>query len=406
MLALTDMHVPADADAGARVQRALLASSQSAGNLRRLDASSSSSVAAAGQYHAKARTPRSSSAAGAGAGHYRSRSSGAKGAGWGTGGGAADEHSWLLATATMLARQTAESKGQLWLAARSASTSLVGTPHVEREGFHFEAIRQPHGRREAEGLSLASSRAQTRRESLAPSVASADENGGGSRYSYSYTHAGGAGLGGTRKGSKRGSRVNLMTSSGIRTPGEEEEEEEEEGEVGPGGRSAVDYFESLGVDFADEEDDWEGELLGDEDDEDLDAEESELKRLVWGRVGGWVDWAVGWMDWRDGLEGVALGEEEDGDAGAEGGHGEGGSRADSGERHDAGKSAKAGKEVEREKRREEREKRRRRREELRHAETTVLGEGRGDSVPAPEGEGAGVLRDARWLLGVVGRTLA
>jgi hypothetical protein len=53
------------------------------------------------------------------------------------------------------------------------------------------------------------------------------------------------------------------------------------------------------VDFVDEEEEENEE--GDGSYGDLDAnvkEDADLKRLLWGRVDGWVDWAVGWMDFR------------------------------------------------------------------------------------------------------------
>jgi hypothetical protein len=66
-----------------------------------------------------------------------------------------------------------------------------------------------------------------------------------------------------------------MTPVGFRTPGEGDEE--------------VGYFDDLGPDFVDEEE--EGEEKGEGEDE--------VKKLVVGRMGGWVDWAVGWMDFRE-----------------------------------------------------------------------------------------------------------
>lgn len=53
----------------------------------------------------------------------------------------------------------------------------------------------------------------------------------------------------------------------------------------------------------DEEDQVEGALRAEEE----QVDEGEMRKIVMGRVGGWVDWAVGWMDFR--------GEEDEGDAG-------------------------------------------------------------------------------------------
>ena len=71
----------------------------------------------------------------------------------------------------------------------------------------------------------------------------------------------------------------MVTPVGVRTSGVDE---------GQG------YFE--GVDFVNGEED----VMGDGDDGEWDSEEEgEMKRLVWGRARGWVDWAVGWMDFRE-----------------------------------------------------------------------------------------------------------
>jgi len=55
-----------------------------------------------------------------------------------------------------------------------------------------------------------------------------------------------------------------------------------------------------------------------EEDEELEAEEEvdegEMRKVVMGRVGGWVDWAVGWMDFRDSGD---AGEEDEGEEGGE-----------------------------------------------------------------------------------------
>jgi hypothetical protein len=69
-----------------------------------------------------------------------------------------------------------------------------------------------------------------------------------------------------------------MTPVGFKTPGERDED-------------AMSYFEGMGPDFVD--------AL---DEEVIIEDDGEMKRLVWGRVGGWVDWAVGWMDFREDIE--------------------------------------------------------------------------------------------------------
>lgn len=43
-----------------------------------------------------------------------------------------------------------------------------------------------------------------------------------------------------------------------------------------------------------EEDEVEGTVWAEEE----EVDEGEMRKIVMGRVGGWVDWAVGWMDFR------------------------------------------------------------------------------------------------------------
>ena len=138
---------------------------------------------------------------------------------------------------------------------------------MEKQGFLFES--QAKNRYSEEELrSPVLSQTGTRRGSLAPSAGS-----GILKYSYGQGRQSRAGSRfASRAGSKKGSRVNLLTPLGLRTPGEGEPSEE----------LGQDYFSRMGVDFADDE----GFEEEGDDDEDLDAEESELRRLVWGRVGG------------------------------------------------------------------------------------------------------------------------
>ena len=283
--------------------------------------------------------------------------------------------SWLLHTAAVLATSTAESKGQLWLAARSESTSLVGTPYVEREGFDFGGAAAGVAAGLGEGVVGLDSRASTRRGSLA-----LHSTGDPGKFVYAFAYSGGVvsrdgSRGGSRVGSKRGSRVSLRTPAGPRTPGEEET-------VRLGG--PLGSLEGVGVDFVDED------AIEGEEEEDIEAEESELRKLVWGRVGGWVDWAVGWMDWREGLEGVLEEEDE--------------KTEETGDPGIGGKTGQGEKEEEMVVKREQR--RKKRRAELKYAETAALGSGKEKLVPAPMDEkGAGLLGDAGWLLGVARRAL-
>ena len=255
---------------------------------------------------------------------------------------------WLLSTASILAMTTAESKGQSWLATKSASTSLVGTPYVEKDEFVFRSNSRTHDGHDLLD-SPPTSKTGTRRNSISTSVATREKSRGGSRPD-------------SRAASRIGSRINLTALHSRQYLGDAEHR--------------TDDFSNMGVDFADQG-------IGDEQDDsdsELDEyEEGELKKLVWGRVGGWVDWAVGWMDWRDGLQGVD--DEED------------------------------LQNIEQEKTLSQRsvKQRKRRRATLRStSEQSEAGSASSNvdpiSIPAAPEE-TGVVGDARWLLGMAGKLI-
>lgn len=101
------------------------------------------------------------------------------------------------------------------------------------------------------------------------------------------------------------------------------------------------------------------------------VDEGEMRRLVMGRVGGWVDWMVGWMDFR------ASDDEESGEVGDVVEEGEGVEEAvDDGSRKG---------------------------ERIREDDTAGL-ERRVDIVPAP-GAGGGAWDDAKWLLRIAADSL-
>ena len=104
-----------------------------------------------------------------------------------------------------------------------------------------------------------------------------------------------------------------------------------------------------------------------EDGEGVDVvDEGEMRRLILGRVGGWVDWMVGWMDFR------GVGDDEE---------------TSEGEMDENGRSKGEG-----------RDKRR------------LLDEGAGSELdkgvgmPAPE-SGGGVWEDTKWFLKVAANSL-
>lgn len=135
--------------------------------------------------------------------------------------------------------------------------------------------------------------------------------------------------------------------------------------------------EGVGPDFVDVDEEDGGEEEGGEV-----VDEGEMRRIVKGKIGGWVDWAVGWMDFRG-----EDGEEEEGDEeeqGGEFGEGQGG--------EGDGKEALDVMELQK-----------RLRRKKRWDEEVEDGDGSGEGgivTPPPQGEDVGVWSDARWLLGV------
>ncbi len=210
-----------------------------------------------------------------------------------------DNDDWITRTASTLTLTRLEEKGQSWLAARHSSTSLTGGDEEEEDGD--DAVHHL-----VDG-----------------------ERGG------RYNHAG------ARNRLQQGDARSRRSSAGRGAVGADEGEGEGEGEM-------------MGPDFVDvDEEGGEGE----------DVDEGEMRKVVMGRVGGWVDWAVGWMDMR----GEDFGDDDDGDE--EGVCGE----LDPMELQ---------KRLGRKKRDEDME------------------GGTGGVDMPPEGEQAGVWSDARWLLGV------
>lgn len=151
-----------------------------------------------------------------------------------------------------------------------------------------------------------------------------------------------------------------------------------------------------GPDFVDERDEREmrgvlgigdvgvGEEGEGEEGEDKDGmiieDEREMRRVVMGRIGGWVDWAVGWLDLGDGVEGD-LEMEEEGYGEESGGFGVGAEGELDVEEVKRRLEAKAG---------------------LEDQEGMGVRDGR-VLPPPPAGDQAGILSDARWLLTIAGK---
>ncbi len=195
----------------------------------------------------------------------------------------------------------------------------------------------------------------------------ADEDENGNEAYYSPEWRGSRSRIQSQMGSAKGSRSKLGSrrgSMGVR--------EAADGEGTGKGESVGPDFVDVDEEYVAEEGEEEGELV----------DEGEMKRIVKGKIGGWVDWAVGWMDFRG-----DDGEEEEGDEedqGDEFGKGQGGE----GDGKEALDVMELQKRLRRKKRRDE---------------EVEDGDGSGDPAivtPPPEGEGLGVWSDAKWLLGV------
>ncbi|KAI4210687.1 MAG: hypothetical protein LQ351_006462 [Letrouitia transgressa] len=177
--------------------------------------------------------------------------------------------SWLIRTASTLFVASREEKGHGWLSARESSTSLRSPP----TGTRF----YDNGAGAGVGEAAAAAAEEEADDEYSLSPAWRTRSGPGSRMQ-------------SRAGSRAGSRADLrMTrtrdagmgfSGAVATA------------VGRGGEKGVEGEEAPGPDFIGLEDE-EGEA-----EQEGEVDEGEMRRLVWGRVGGWLDWALGWMDFR------------------------------------------------------------------------------------------------------------
>ena len=170
---------------------------------------------------------------------------------------------FLLRTASMLVETASESKGQGWINKRNSSTSLANyemQPPPEEKERAYGADDEFSGTWSKPG-----SRRGSRRNSIS--------------------------LPGSGWGSRRSSRIN-MAGAGYRTPGASTP------------RSG--YFEEMGLDMADEDENWISE-------EEETIDESELKRLLRRRVGGFFeDVFGGWFDLRGDEDDQSDNEEDEG----------------------------------------------------------------------------------------------
>lgn len=139
----------------------------------------------------------------------------------------------------------------------------------------------------------------------------------------------------------------------------------------PRSRNASFGGDGAGEDVTVEPDFVDGWGEDEEVDEEMEVDEGEMRKVVMGRVGGWVDWAVGWLDLR--------GEEGDDE-------GEGEGEREGGEQKGELDPVELQRRLRRKKKRDE---------EV--GVDAMVGIG---VRAAPEGERAGTWSDARWLLHV------
>ncbi|KAL8723167.1 MAG: hypothetical protein Q9181_007343 [Wetmoreana brouardii] len=167
------------------------------------------------------------------------------------------DSSWLTRTASALATHTMEEKGQAWLASRASATSLVSPRSLTYHDAYFGAAAA--GGADVEYEPLAKSAPQSRYGSRVQSRVQ------------------------SRVGSRAGSRADLRITKGSQMQMSSSHE---------GKALVVPGIEDIEPDFVNLEDE------PDEEKEEV-VDEMEMRKLVWGRLGGWVDWMVGWMDLRD-----------------------------------------------------------------------------------------------------------
>ncbi|KAG8527955.1 uncharacterized protein KY384_006871 [Bacidia gigantensis] len=236
-----------------------------------------------------------------------------------------DNEDWLMRTASALMLSRLEEKGQSWLVARDSSTSLSG-------------IQSELGE---ETTSLGSARSIESHEVELGRYASA--------------------------------RSSFPGPEGRKLSGDIVAKRLHEAEEGERKGAAVE--EIAGPVFVNAEDKDEMRAIeenGFVEDDEIDVDESEMKRIVMARIGGWVGWGVGWMDFRGDSE---SNEDEDEDEIEISDHTEGNRRG-----FDATKV------------------RRRLDHQARPSdqdEDALLG-----LPPPPSGEEAGLVNDVRWLINV------
>ena len=207
-----------------------------------------------------------------------------------------EETNWLLRTASSIAMSSLEEDGLGWLGKRESSTSLHDLQNVEDNDGSSSVYQNPKSisRRMDEG-----ERAQENPALLPPSLSR--------KSTYSRMHSGRTSRTVSKPGSRAMSRVSLSlpeepSQAAAVVAVEEEMNYGENAKAKKGIQPDWIFPEEIqrveeelrddrkGVVHGDEEED-----KGDEGGEEEGFNEAEMKKVVLGRVGGWVDWAVGWM---------------------------------------------------------------------------------------------------------------
>ena len=210
-----------------------------------------------------------------------------------------EETNWLLRTASSIAMSSLEEDGLGWLGKRESSTSLHDLQNVEGNDNDGSSSVYQNPKSISRGKDKEGG-VQENPARLPPSLSR--------KSTYSRMHSGRTSRTVSKPGSRAMSRVSLSLPeepSQAAPAAVVEEEDMIQGENAKAKKGIEpDWIFPEEIQRVEEElrDDREGVVHGDEEEhkgdeggEEEDFNEAEMKKVVLGRVGGWVDWAVGWM---------------------------------------------------------------------------------------------------------------
>ena len=222
-----------------------------------------------------------------------------------------EETNWLLRTASSIATSSLEEDGLGWLGKRESSTSLHELQNVEDSNVGSSSTYRKtniksHGIRDEGGPPENATR-------LPPSLSR--------KSTYSRMHSGRTSRTVSKPGSRAMSRVSLSLPEEELSQGTAVEEEMNQG-VNAKTKKVIqpdwifpEEIQRVEEELRDREEEDHGdeeERIGEESKEE-GFNEAEMKKVVLGRVGGWVDWAVGWMGDSDGRREEGATEADDDD---------------------------------------------------------------------------------------------